>query len=98
MKQSGKLAPNSDLLRLVKDPNYYQSWQELIRANYAYYNILGNSYLYGIEADGFGGRITSLFNLPAEKTVIDLAFDKSLPNWINEVKGYVVAIGELNTL
>ena len=93
VKQSGKLAPNSDLLRLVKDPNYYQSWQELIRANYAYYNILGNSYLYGIEADGFGGRITSLFNLPAEKTVIDLAFDKSLPNWINEVKGYVVAIG-----
>lgn len=93
VKQSGKLAPNSDLLRLVKDPNYYQSWQELIRANYAYYNILGNSYLYGIEADGFGGRITSLFNLPAEKTVIDLAFDKSLPNWINEVKGYVVKIG-----
>ncbi len=93
MKQSGKLAPNSDLLRLVKDPNYYQSWQELIRANYAYYNILGNSYLYGIEANGFGGRITSLFNLPAEKTVIDLAFDKSLPNWINEVKGYVVSIG-----
>lgn len=93
VKQSGKLAPNSDLLRLVKDPNYYQSWQELIRANYAYYNILGNSYLYGIEADGFGGRITSLFNLPAEKTVIDLAFDKSLPNWINEVKGYVVSIG-----
>ena len=93
VKQSGKLAPNSDLLRLVKYPNYYQSWQELIRANYAYYNILGNSYLYGIEADGFGGRITSLFNLPAEKTVIDLAFDKSLPNWINEVKGYVVSIG-----
>lgn len=93
VKQSGKLAPNSDLLRLVKDPNYYQSWQELIRANYAYYNILGNSYLYGIEANGFGGRITSLFNLPAEKTVIDLAFDKSLPNWINEVKGYVVSIG-----
>ena len=93
VKQSGKLAPNSDLLRLVKYPNFYQSWQELIRANYAYYNILGNSYLYGIEADGFGGRITSLFNLPAEKTVIDLAFDKSLPNWINEVKGYVVSIG-----
>jgi HK97 family phage portal protein len=93
VKQSGKLAPNSDLLRLVKDPNYYQSWQELIRANYAYYNILGNSYLYGIEANGFGGRITSLFNLPAEKTVIDLAFDKSLPNWVNEVKGYVVSIG-----
>lgn len=93
VKQSGKLAPNSELLRLVKNPNYYQSWQELIRANYAYYNILGNSYLYGIEADGFGGRITSLFNLPAEKTVIDLAFDKSLPNWINEVKGYVVSIG-----
>ncbi len=93
VKQSGKLAPNSELLRLVKDPNYYQSWQELIRANYAYYNILGNSYLYGIEADGFGGRITSLFNLPAEKTIIDLAFDKSLPNWINEVKGYVVSIG-----
>jgi HK97 family phage portal protein len=93
VKQSGKLAPNSDLLRLVKDPNYYQSWPELIRANYAYYNILGNSYLYGIEADGFGGRITSLFNLPAEKTVIDLAFDKSLPNWINEVKGYVVSVG-----
>lgn len=93
VKQSGKLAPNSDLLRLVKDPNYYQSWQELIRANYAYYNILGNSYLYGIEANGFGGRITSLFNLPAEKTVIDLALDKSLPNWINEVKGYVVSIG-----
>lgn len=93
VKQSGKLAPNSELLRLVKNPNYYQSWQELIRANYAYYNILGNSYLYGIEANGFGGRITSLFNLPAEKTVIDLAFDKSLPNWINEVKGYVVSIG-----
>lgn len=93
VKQSGKLAPNSDLLRLLKYPNYYQSWQELIRANYAYYNILGNSYLYGIDANGFGGRITSLFNLPAEKTVIDLAFDKSLPNWINEVKGYVVSIG-----
>ena len=68
VKPSGKDAPNSELWKLIEKPNFYQSWKELVKNDYAYYNVLGNSYLYGIRPVGFEGKITSLFCLPADKT------------------------------
>ena len=86
----GKDKPSSELNKLIEKPNFYQSWKELVKNDYAYYNILGNSYLYGIRAIGFGGQITSIFSLPADKTQVILARSKDLPNWMNEVAGYQI--------
>jgi len=90
VKQSGRDAPNSELWQLIGSPNYYQSWKDLIRTDYAYYNILGNSYIYGIPALGFDGQITSLYNLPADNMGVVLSKDKDLPAWDNSVSNYVL--------
>ena len=94
VKPSGKDSNNSDLWNLIKKPNYYQSWRELMKLNYSYYNLLGNNYTYGLKSEGYkGGQITQIYNLPADKTEIILLADKDNPNWLNEIVGYVVTIG-----
>jgi HK97 family phage portal protein len=91
VKKSGREAPNSPLWDLVNSPNNYQSFKELVKLFFAYYEPLGNSYLYGIKPDGLD-VVTSLYCLPVEKTQIILKSDKTVPAWMNEVTGYQVTI------
>ena len=88
VRPSGRDAPNSELWQLIEKPNYYQTWKEFIKTDYGFYNVLGNSYMYGIKAIGFDGMITSVFNLPADRMSIKLGNNKDLPAWQNEIIGY----------
>lgn len=92
VKPSGKLAVNSELHKLIAEPNHYQSWNELIKLFFAYYEMSGNGFAYGLKPDGMD-MVTSMYCLPVEKTEVVLRYDKSLPAWMNEVEGYRVNIG-----
>lgn len=92
VKRNGKDSSNADLLRLIDSPNNYQSWGELVKTFFSYYEPLGNSYLYGIKPDGMR-VISQIYCLPADKIQVVLLRDKSLPAWLNEVAGYQVTIG-----
>jgi len=89
--RAGKESKNEELRRLVSEPNYYQNWKELIKQFTAYYEILGNSYLYGIKPDGMN-MISGLHVLPAGHVGIVLLHDKQLPDWLNEVALYKVTL------
>jgi hypothetical protein len=90
----GKDNPNSELWNLIKSPNSYQSFKELIKLDIAYYELTGNSFLYGIKPDGMK-MATGLWSLPVDKTQIALKYDKSLPAWMNEVSEYQPTIGSV---
>lgn len=92
VKKSGRPAPNSELNKLIEEPNQYQSFNELIKLFFAYYEPMGNAYLYGIKPTGMD-QVTKLYCLPTDKVRIVLLRDKSLPSWMNEVAGYQVNIG-----
>jgi len=92
VKASGKEAKNSELWKLIEEPNQYQSWSELIKLSFGYYELLGNAYLYGPKPDAMN-QVTSLYCLPTDKTRIVLARDKTLPAWMNEIARYQVVIG-----
>lgn len=92
VKPSGKPSNNADLAKLVRQPNYYQNWNELIKTFFSYYELLGNGYMYGIVPDGMG-ILSELYSLPADKTQVVLLQDKKLPNWMNEIVGYEVETG-----
>ena len=92
VRKNGKDNPGSELNRLIENPNSYQSWNELIKLFFAYYEPLGNAYFNGIKPDGID-QVTKLYCLPVEKTQIVLLQDKTLPAWMNEVAGYQVTIG-----
>ena len=92
VSRRGKDKPDSELWKLIKSPNGFQSWKELIKLDIAFYELSGNSYLYGIIPDGFN-YVTQLWNLPVNKTEIALKYDKSLPAWLNEVAEYQTTIG-----
>lgn len=93
VKPSGREAKNSELWRLIENPNHYQSWQELIKSYMTSYEILGNSFFYGMKPEGFGDMVTSLYCLPTDKVEIILEGSKQLPAWMNRVKGYKARIG-----
>ena len=92
VNRNGKDRPNSELWNLIRSPNNFQSFKELMKLDISYYELSGNSYLYGINPEGMK-IITSLWNLPVNKTVIALKYDKSLPAWMNEVAEYQTDIG-----
>lgn len=92
IKPNGEPSKNVELARLVKQPNYYQNWNELIKQFAAYYELLGNGYLYSITPEGMR-TISSLFVLPTQAVGVVLLMDKRQPNWMNEVYGYQVEIG-----
>jgi phage portal protein BeeE len=93
VKKSGKDAENSELWKLIKNPNPFQNWKALTKLHFLYKGVLGNSYLYAIKPDGMQ-LTTKLWNIPADKVGIVLLYDKSLPAWMNELapKGYKVTI------
>lgn len=90
--KSGKESKNPDLIKLVTDPNYYQNWRELIKQFTAYYELLGNAYLYAIIPDGMK-TISSLHVLPAGQMGVVLLLDKKLPDWMNSVLSYKMTLG-----
>ncbi len=93
VSRTGKDKPGSPVYKLIETPNGYQSWGELIKTHFSYYELSGNGFLYGIKPDGFGDMVTQLICLPVEKTEVILLLDKSLPAWMNEVAAYRVNIG-----
>jgi len=83
----------TDLKKLILQPNYYQNWPELIKQFFAYYEILGNAYLYKTTSTGFN-QPTSLFAIPAQGMRVNLMRDKQTnPAWMNEIAGYDFTIG-----
>jgi phage portal protein BeeE len=92
VNSKGKDAPDSEMWNLIKNPNKYQSFKELIKLDIVYYELTGNSFLYGIKPDGMD-MVTSLWALPVDKTEIVLKYDKSLPAWMNELSEYQSTIG-----
>lgn len=90
-KKSGRESNNSELLRLISDPNYYQNWKELIKQFTAYYELLGNTYLYAIVPDGMK-TISSLHVLPAGQMGVVLLLDKRLPDWMNQIAAYKMTL------
>jgi HK97 family phage portal protein len=97
VNKKGKDAPDSQLYQLIEGPNKYQSFSELIKLLVAYYELMGNSFLYKIPPDGFKEAgvfaVPQLYCLPFDKTLIVLKRDKTLPAWMNEVAGYQCTIG-----
>jgi len=92
VKRTGANAPNSELWKLIDKPNYYQSWQEFVKTDYAFYNILGNSFTYGMPSVGFEGMIKSLYNLPPSNIKVKIR-NRNLPVYLNEIIGYEFDIG-----
>jgi len=92
VKKSGKEAKNSELYKLIEEPNPFESWEEVVAKHFIYYGITGNSFLYGIRPVGFD-TVSSIYVLPVEMMKVILARDKSLPQWMNEVAGYEMTIG-----
>ena len=91
VNKKGKDIQNRDLERLIKSPNYYQNWREMMKQFVAYYELLGNSYLYAPPPTGLN-TLSSIYVLPANFTGVLLAYDRRRPSWLNEVKGYVVEV------
>lgn len=89
---AGKDVPGSPLNKLIEGPNNYQSWEELVKLFFAYYEPLGNAYLYGMIPDSFK-QITELYCLPTDKTMIMLRYNPQLPAWVNEIYEYQTTIG-----
>ncbi len=92
VSSKGKDKPDSELWNLIKSPNNYQSFNELIKLDTVYYEITGNSFMYGIKPDGMK-QVTQLWELPVDKTQIILKYEHSLPAWMNEVLLYQSTIG-----
>lgn len=89
--RTGKESNNDLLRRLVFEPNYYQNWRELIKQFTAYYELLGNSYLYAMKPEGMKD-ITKLHVLPAQNIGVILTLNKDLPDYMNEVAGYKMTL------
>jgi HK97 family phage portal protein len=81
---------NPDLERLLRQPNYYQNWNELIKSFVGYYELLGNAYLYMPETTGIKTP-TQLFCLPADQVGVVL-LSNNIPSWLNEITGYKVTM------
>jgi HK97 family phage portal protein len=90
--KSGKESKNQELLKLISQPNYYQNWNELIKQFFAYYELLGNGYLYAIIPEGMK-IVSQLYCLPSQVVGIVLMQDNNLPSWLNEVVGYKISMG-----
>lgn len=89
---NGKESKNKELISLVREPNYYQNWPELIKQFTAYYELLGNSYIYFVKPEGMA-TVSKLHVLPAGYVKVVLLLDKTLPDWFNEVLAYQMDIG-----
>lgn len=92
VKPSGRNADNSPLWKIIENPNQHDSWYEFVKKHFIYYGVTGNSYMYGVKAEGLPG-VSSIYCLPVEKVEIILLLAKSLPHWMNEIAGYKVNIG-----
>jgi len=87
----GRESRSTELRQLHAEPNYYQNFRELIKQFFAYYEVLGNSYLYAIVPDGMQ-TVSSLHVLPAQFMGVVLLNDKKMPDWMNEVLAYKLSI------
>lgn len=85
--QGEEIQGEHDLKNLVKQPNYYQNWPELVKQFFGYYEVLANAYLY--RAEGSPGKIASLYVIPTPGTEVVLLRNKETsPSWLNEIAGY----------
>lgn len=87
----GRESRSTEIRQLHAEPNYYQNYKELIKQFFAYYEVLGNSYLYAIAPEGMQ-TISSLHVLPSQFMGVVLLNDKKLPDWLNEVLAYKLTL------
>lgn len=87
VNSQGKDTVNKDLAELIRQPNYYQNWNELIKLFFSYYEVLGNSYLYAMFPLGIK-KLDSLYVLPAPGITVQFEGKKELPNFMNTITGY----------
>jgi len=87
VNKKGDDTTNEALSELIRQPNYYQNWPALIKQFAAYYEILGNSYMYAMRPLGVR-KLESLFVLPAQYMKIVFENAKTQPNFLNNIVGY----------
>lgn len=78
------LPDDNDVNKILENPNSYQTWQEFVIAQAIYFELTGNSYLYGSRMQERKGVITSLHVAPSNMVEI-----KS-KGWQNPIEGYLI--------
>ena len=78
---------NTPLNNLIDQTNATQNWYELIKEIFILYGLTGNIFVQRAEETGY------LYTLPTSKVLVQLARDKTLPEYLNFVKGYTLEIG-----
>lgn len=80
------------LAELLKWPNEFQTWNDLVADDSGFINILGNNYMWGnlLEKGANVGLPGELINAPAQYMVI-----KATRNFPQRVTGYMLQTGEI---
>lgn len=82
-KETKKPAPdNNPIVKLLKNPNFFQGQKELWRQTEIFRCIFGNEYLYFLSPFGVSSRVKAMFTLPPQFTKIDYPIN-SQPFYLN---------------
>lgn len=88
VKVNGEKAPNHPLQKLIDKPNPYQSGLEFRHQSFGYYQVTGNTFIYGNkqEAGMNKGKPQELFIMPSQYTEIKTG------GWMNPIQGYSLSL------
>ena len=88
VKVNNEIQPNHPLQKLLDKPNPYQSGLEFMHQVFGFYQVTGNSFVYGNRQDmGINkGQPTELFIMPSQYT------DIRTGGWLNPIEGYSLSI------
>ena len=91
-KEMQEVGYNDDVARLIKKPNPYQTWSELMDNVLTWYNTSGEAFIYGfMPSEGLNkGKIQELYVMPSN--YVELVAG----NLFQPVKGYKLIIGDQN--
>ncbi len=78
---------NTSLNQLLEEVNLNQSWREFIKEAFVSYGLTGNMFIHRMSETGY------LYNLSTSNTSVNLAKDKTLPEYLNYVGSYTQSLG-----
>lgn len=91
-KELAEVSVNDPVVRLLKKPNPYQTWTEILDNVFTWYNTTGEAFIYGFQPmEGLNrGKIQEMYVLPSN--YVELVAG----NLFQPVKGYKLIIGDQN--
>jgi len=77
---------NTPLNQLIEQPNPNQSWEELVKEALVFYGLTGNAFINRTD-NGY------LYTLATSDTYVNLAKDKTIPEFLNFIDSYRLELG-----